>query len=275
MPIGAIGSYLVGLAARERFAAAAAAALGVASVDGGYAVVASVGGAGVQAARAAGRGRVTVTAALVLVLVAARTLLAAVRRYRPRRCRRASRTPSGLSPRRAYADPGRHDRGQPGDGDHLRRGGARAQRRGRRLSGPAVVLFAVGAFVASAAWQLLLVGGGSLLGRLLHRPPRAAGDRDLLGRAHARSRRRSAGPLMGSRSVAEQLFGGGQQHTGGQPVDRGRHVVRRREARGDPDVAVPRVPAVRETPRRRRSWRCPPPWPARPPGWRCRRRRRG
>ena len=35
------------------------------------------------------------------------------------------------------------------------------------VSGAAVVLFAVGAFVASAAWQLLLVGGGSLLGRLL------------------------------------------------------------------------------------------------------------
>jgi arginine exporter protein ArgO len=31
----------------------------------------------------------------------------------------------------------------------------------------AVGLFALGAFVASAVWQLLLVGGGSLLGRLL------------------------------------------------------------------------------------------------------------
>ena len=32
----------------------------------------------------------------------------------------------------------------------------------------AVGLFTLGAFVASAAWQLLLVGGGSLLGRLLN-----------------------------------------------------------------------------------------------------------
>jgi arginine exporter protein ArgO len=31
-------------------------------------------------------------------------------------------------------------------------------------------LFATGAFVASAGWQLLLVGGGSLLGRLLSGP---------------------------------------------------------------------------------------------------------
>jgi len=32
---------------------------------------------------------------------------------------------------------------------------------------PAVALFAVGAFIASAVWQLLLTGGGNLLGRLL------------------------------------------------------------------------------------------------------------
>ena len=54
MPVGAIGAYLLGLAARERFAVAAAAALGVASVDGAYALVASLGGAGLRAVRAVG-----------------------------------------------------------------------------------------------------------------------------------------------------------------------------------------------------------------------------
>jgi arginine exporter protein ArgO len=34
-------------------------------------------------------------------------------------------------------------------------------------SWPAVALFALGAFGASAIWQLLLAGGGSLLGRML------------------------------------------------------------------------------------------------------------
>jgi arginine exporter protein ArgO len=34
-------------------------------------------------------------------------------------------------------------------------------------SWPALALFALGAFLASAIWQLLLAGGGSLLGRLL------------------------------------------------------------------------------------------------------------
>ena len=49
MPVGAVGSYLVGLGARERIPVATAAALGVASVDGGYAVIAALGGAGLQA----------------------------------------------------------------------------------------------------------------------------------------------------------------------------------------------------------------------------------
>jgi len=48
MPIGAIGTYLIGLAARERTPTAAAAALGVASVDGAYAIAAALAGAGVH-----------------------------------------------------------------------------------------------------------------------------------------------------------------------------------------------------------------------------------
>ena len=89
MPIGAIGTYLVGLAARERFAVAAAAALGVASVDGGYAVVASVGGAGLQTVVQRDRRRADRrSAAIVLVLVATRTLQLADPPLPPGRCRR-------------------------------------------------------------------------------------------------------------------------------------------------------------------------------------------
>ena len=51
MPIGAIGSYLIGLAAQERLAAAVAAALGVATVDGAYALVAAVAEPGCRACR--------------------------------------------------------------------------------------------------------------------------------------------------------------------------------------------------------------------------------
>ena len=167
MPIGAIGTYLVGLAARERFAVAAAAALGVASVDGGYAIVASVGGAGLQAVVQQVAGVLTVTAALVLALVAARTMLVAIRRNSRGDANGISGLPKRLTPLRAYGSMIALTAVNPatvitfaavvlgrsaGDGTSDWAG---------------VVLFAVGASGASAAWQLVLVGGGSLLGRLL------------------------------------------------------------------------------------------------------------
>ena len=166
MPIGAVGGYLIGLAARERAATAAAAALGVASVDGAYAVIAAVGGAGVHAALAKASPTLTVFAAVVLILVAARTVQQAVRRYRAAAVA-THPAPSGLSPRRAYLTLVAMTAVNPATvitfvavmlGRQTPDGG---------VSGSAVVLFAAGAFVASAAWQLLLVGGGSLLGRLL------------------------------------------------------------------------------------------------------------
>ena len=101
MPIGAIGSYLVGLAARERLAAAIAAALGVATVDGAYALVAAVGGAGLQPVLQRVSGGLTLAAAVVLVAVALRTLQVAVRRYRSAAPGIASLDPQ-LGPFRAY-----------------------------------------------------------------------------------------------------------------------------------------------------------------------------
>ncbi len=166
MPVGPIGSYLVGLAARERLNTAVAAALGVASVDGAYAVVASVGGAGLHQALASASGVLTLLAAVVLVAVAARTLQQAVRRFRAAVA--STRTaPAGQSPRRAYLTLLAMTAINPATvitfvavvlGRRAADGG---------ISGSAVLLFAGGAFVASAAWQLLLVGGGSFLGRLL------------------------------------------------------------------------------------------------------------
>ena len=102
MPVGAIGAYLLALAARERFIVAAAAAMGVASVDGGYALVASLGGAGLRSLLQRTSTVLTVLAALVLVGLALRALQQAVRRYRA-----DVRTIAGAghlaSPLRAYA----------------------------------------------------------------------------------------------------------------------------------------------------------------------------
>ena len=165
MPIGAIGTYLIGLAARERAATAAAAALGVASVDGAYAIVAALGGAGLQALISEVSGWLTWIAAMTLIAVAIRTVQRAVRRYRG-----SNGTVSrlrGLTPMRGYLSLAALTAVNPATLVTFA-----AVVVGRSVdesdsSWLTVVLFALGAFMASAAWQLMLAGGGSMLGRLL------------------------------------------------------------------------------------------------------------
>ena len=165
MPIGAVGSYLVGLAARERTATAVAAALGIASVDGAYAILAAVGGTGLQRMLNQVSGWLTYAAAITLVVVAVHTIRTALRRYRGHTQTRAQL--GRLTPARAYLSLAGLTAINPATvvtfaavivGRTASHGGS---------SWPAVALFALGAFVASAAWQLLLAGGGSVLGRLL------------------------------------------------------------------------------------------------------------
>ena len=166
MPIGAVGTYLIGLAARERALTAAAAALGIASVDGTYAVVAALGGAGLQALLSEVTSWLVWIAAIALVVVAIRTLLTAIRRYRGHIGTLAE--PSTLTPARAYLNLFALTAINPATvvtfaavvvGRSASQGSS---------SSLAVALFALGAFLASALWQLLLAGGGSLLGRLIH-----------------------------------------------------------------------------------------------------------
>jgi arginine exporter protein ArgO len=165
MPIKAVGSYLVGLAARERTATALAAALGIASVDGAYAILAGIGGTGLQAMLSEVSGWLTYAAAITLVLVAVHTMRTAFRRYRgdiPTRSQLRK-----LTPTRAYFSLVALTAINPATvvtfaavvvGRSSSAGGS---------SWLALALFALGAFLASAIWQLLLAGGGSLLGRLL------------------------------------------------------------------------------------------------------------
>jgi arginine exporter protein ArgO len=166
MPIGAVGSYLVGLGARERIPVAMAAALGVASVDGGYAIIASLGGAGLQALLSQVAGWLEWVAGIILVVIAVRTVHLAIRRYR-RNVGTVGRLRE-LTPTRAYLSLVALTALNPAT---LITFAAVAVGRSSGEGGstwPAVALFAVGAFIASAVWQLLLTGGGSLLGRLLN-----------------------------------------------------------------------------------------------------------
>jgi arginine exporter protein ArgO len=163
MPIGAVGAYLVALGARERIAVTAAAALGVASVDGGYAVIAVLGGAGLGIVLSEMSGWLNWVAATVLVIVAIRAMWLAIRRYRGKGD--GVGQPRELTPARAYLSLLALTALNPATLITFAAVAiGRSSSGGSRL--PSVALFAIGAFAASAIWQLLLTGGGNLLGRL-------------------------------------------------------------------------------------------------------------
>ncbi|MFG2037172.1 LysE family transporter [Dactylosporangium sp. NPDC048998] len=168
VPVGAIGALIVTLAARTSWRVGAAAALGVATADGVYAVVAVLGGAALAGLIAPISGPLRWVAAVVLLGLAAKTARDALRHRGEAATARAA------------------------DGRMGRPGGAYLALLGLTLLNPATIVYFgalvlgrraddglsagaeavwVGAaFAASASWQLLLAGGGTLLGRLLTGP---------------------------------------------------------------------------------------------------------
>ncbi|MET7670819.1 LysE family transporter [Micromonospora luteifusca] len=164
IPVGAIAVLILGLSARTSFRVGAAAALAVATADGLYAAVATLGGAGLAGVVAPVAGPLRVVAAVVLSGLAAHGLW---RTWCAHRSRQTSTTTGGRglsSPGRAYAavlgltllNPttvlyfaalvlGRRDTADEGS----------------------AALFVAGVFLASASWQLLIAGGGTVVGRAL------------------------------------------------------------------------------------------------------------
>jgi arginine exporter protein ArgO len=157
VPVGAIAVLIAGLSARTSLRVGAAAGLGAATADGVYALVAVLGGAALAAVIRPIAAPLRWMAAGVLLLLAAHTAITAVR---TRRAPPAER-PRPATPLRAYLGV-----------------------LGLTLLNPATVVyfaalvlgrgdagggawFVAGAFLASASWQLLIAGGGSLVGRLL------------------------------------------------------------------------------------------------------------
>lgn len=164
MPVGGIGTYLVALGARERRPVAVSAALGVGTTDAIYALLAVLGGAALQSVLAPAQDWLRALSVAALVVLAGTTLAAGIRRYRGAG---AASTVSRrqLSAPRAYAtllgltalNPATLAYftalvlGSQADAHH----GA-AER----------TLFVTFVFVASATWQLALVGTGAALGHL-------------------------------------------------------------------------------------------------------------
>ncbi|WP_299528493.1 LysE family transporter [uncultured Streptomyces sp.] len=165
VPVGAVAAYLVALAARTPLRTGACAALGVATADGLYALVAAAGGATLAPLLTPVLLPLRLFSAAVLLALAVRTGRSAVRRYRARESADA-RDGAPPSPARAFASLLALTLLNPTTvvyfaalvlGGTLSAGAGPAER----------AVFVAAAFAASAGWQSLLACGGALLGRAL------------------------------------------------------------------------------------------------------------
>lgn len=158
VPVGAIAVLIAGLSARNGLRVGAAAGLGAATADGLYALLAVLGGTALAAVITPYAVPLRWLAAIVLLGIAVQTAYGAIRRRVPAEAAVERRPASVL--------------------------GAYLGVLGLTLLNPATVVyfaalvlgrggsggggwFAVGAFAASASWQLLIAAGGSLVGRLV------------------------------------------------------------------------------------------------------------
>ncbi|GGS77741.1 LysE family transporter [Streptomyces violaceus] len=165
VPVGAVGTYLVSLTARTSLRTGVCAALGVATADGLYALAAMLGGTALAAALRPVLGPLRWVCVLVLLGLAVRGAVTAVREYRGHRL--ATRTaPAPPSPARAYLVLLGITLLNPTTVIYFA-----ALVLGSQATGPAGPVeqgvFVLAAFAASAGWQVLLAGGGALLGRAL------------------------------------------------------------------------------------------------------------
>jgi len=158
IPIGAVGAFLVTLTARTSMRVGAAAALGIATVDGAYAALAVVAGAALSALLAPVATALRITSGAVLLALAVLTAVHAV--ATSGRVRGAL----PLGPWRAYATFVGITAVNPATVVYFT-----AVVLGNRhlVPGPLeAVAFVLAAFVASASWQLLLATGGAAWGRV-------------------------------------------------------------------------------------------------------------
>lgn len=157
VPVGAVAVLIAGLSARVSLRVGASAGLGAATADGIYALAAVAGGAAIAESIRPFAGPLRWAAAVVLLGLAAWITAGAVR-HRHRVPREGSRPATAL---RAYAGVLALTLLNPATVVYF---AALVLGRGDAGGG---VGFVAGAFLASASWQLLIAGGGSLVGRVL------------------------------------------------------------------------------------------------------------
>ncbi|WP_286259394.1 LysE family transporter [Streptomyces graminofaciens] len=166
VPVGAVATYLVSLTARTNLRTGASAALGVATADGLYALIAALGGTALAAALRPVLGPLRWASALVLLALALSGAVTALRRYRDHRQLTARTDEAPPSPARAFLSLLGITLLNPTTVVYFAALvlGSRATEAVRPLEQG---VFVLAAFLASATWQLLLAGGGALLGRAL------------------------------------------------------------------------------------------------------------
>ncbi|MEV6606654.1 LysE family transporter [Kutzneria sp. NPDC051319] len=161
IPVGAVGTYLMALTARTSLRTGAAAALGVATADGLYALISTLGGAVLVPVIQPITEPLRWVSAAVLTALALRGAVKAVRDHgRPQEAGTGELT----GPGRAYVAL---------LGITLVNPMTLIYFTALVLGGPTATdgpVFVLAAFAASASWQLLLAGGGALLGRALSGP---------------------------------------------------------------------------------------------------------
>ncbi len=165
LPVGAVAAYLVSLSARTPLRVAACAALGVASADGLYALTAVVGGSALTHLVQPVLLPLRWASAFVLLVLAAHGAAQAMRGYRAERA--APRAEAAvLTPARAFARLLGITLMNPITVLYFA-ALVLGSRTTIAVDRPAQAVFVGAAFLASASWQLVLAGGGALLGRVL------------------------------------------------------------------------------------------------------------
>ncbi|GAB3593350.1 LysE family transporter [Angustibacter peucedani] len=167
MPVGAVGVYLVSLTARTGVRVGAAAALGVATADGLYATAAVLFGSALAGPIGAVAGPLRVVAALALVAVAVHVVVHAVRQGRADAAAaavgEAVHEPAHPTALRAYLGLLALTLTNPATVVYFV-ALVVGNRSATAETGALAVVFVAAVLAASAGWQLVLVGGGRLLG---------------------------------------------------------------------------------------------------------------
>lgn len=165
MPVGAVAAYLVALTVRTSLRTGVFAALGVATADGVYALVAVCGGAILAPALHSISLPLQRGSAVVLIALALHVAVTAIGRAR-NRDESTEPDPAPASAVRAYLGMWAMTMMNPLTIVYFT-----ALVLGRQAAAPSGLedqaVFALAAFAASASWQLVLAGGGAFLGRIL------------------------------------------------------------------------------------------------------------